>query len=95
MNAPQPPPLRLLPQDVATFIQRGVFRASENAVGVRISRRHTVPHFIVFAIQLGAVPITLNGHRYGIGDERARGKAAELILSMATHLLTGCGQWSY
>ncbi len=79
VNAALPPVLRLLVQDVAAFIERRVFRAPKDAVGVRISRCKIIPHHSVVAMERGAIIIPMHRHGMSITNEGAPDEAGPLI----------------
>jgi len=59
----------LVPEDIAPFVERVVFRTPEDATGVRVSRSLIGIEHPVIVPEGFPVIIPMAGHRKGIGDE--------------------------
>ena len=80
MNAALAPVLRLLMQDIAARVERRVFRAPEDAAGMRIAWRKVVAHDAVVASKHRPVVIPVNRHRKRVADEGTQCDAFEFFV---------------
>ena len=69
--------------EVYNALERGVFRAPKNAIGVGVLRREVVAHMAVVAVERSAVVIPMHGHGQRVADEGAPGEAGQAIVHCA------------
>ena len=69
VNVPPAPVFRLVVEDFAARVQRGVFRAPEDAARMRIPWREIVAHDAVVPVERRPIVIPMDRHRQRVADE--------------------------